>query len=277
MREIEALTSEALYPPVEGKRVTRIHADCAAEFTGRVAETFARRRGLTATWTGTHSFQSNGRAEVLIRVVKNLARRCLVGSKMPMEVWSFAVQQACEMLRCRKLRLAGDTKVPRCWPFGTYVTFRVPGKSKAFGSFEMKGQLGRLLWQDVGSRLCYAVDPKGDMVKGFALVPVLFQEEPVGMGDAQLEELKTAGWRRVALKDGGTAWLHEEDGVLSLVCPCVMDVAKTVVFPARIADADVASVEAATQVSCQGQEEFHECLKQVHFREPEVEELVHFE
>eukprot|EP00971_Amphidinium_carterae_P023621 465967-Amphidinium_carterae.1 len=194
-----------------------------------------------------------------------------------MEVWSFAVQQACEMLRCRKLRLAGDTKVPRCWPFGTYVTLRVPGKSKAFGPFEMKGQLGRLLWQDVGSRLCYAVDSNGDMVKGFAPVPVLFQEEPNGMGDAQLEELKAAGWRRVALEDGGTAWLHEEDGVLSLVCPCVVDVAETVVFPAGIADADVASVEAATQVSCQGQEEFHECLKKVHFREPEVEELVHFE
>eukprot|EP00971_Amphidinium_carterae_P024260 478740-Amphidinium_carterae.4 len=65
---------------------------------------------VVSTWMGTHSFQSNGRAEVMIRVVKNLARRCLAGSRMPAEVWSFAVQQACEMLRCRKLRLAGAEK-----------------------------------------------------------------------------------------------------------------------------------------------------------------------
>eukprot|EP00971_Amphidinium_carterae_P243450 4834430-Amphidinium_carterae.1 len=37
VRDINALTSEALYPAIE-KRVTRVHADCAAEFTGRVAE-----------------------------------------------------------------------------------------------------------------------------------------------------------------------------------------------------------------------------------------------
>eukprot|EP00971_Amphidinium_carterae_P139260 2759585-Amphidinium_carterae.1 len=65
-----------------------------------------------------------------------------------MEVWSFAVQQACEMLRCRKLRIAGDLTVPKCWPFCTYVTLRVPGGSKSFAPFEARGKLGRLLWQD---------------------------------------------------------------------------------------------------------------------------------
>eukprot|EP00971_Amphidinium_carterae_P246516 4896409-Amphidinium_carterae.1 len=84
------------------------------------------------------------------------------------------------MLLCRKLRLAGDKKVPKCWPFGTYVTLRVPGKAKGFGPFEVKGKLGRLLWQDTGSRLCYAIGPDGELVKGFAAAPVLCQEDPVG-------------------------------------------------------------------------------------------------
>eukprot|EP00971_Amphidinium_carterae_P325818 6456291-Amphidinium_carterae.2 len=46
LRDMEALTSEALYPavPVPGtRRVTRLHFDCASEFTGRVAEMFALR------------------------------------------------------------------------------------------------------------------------------------------------------------------------------------------------------------------------------------------
>eukprot|EP00971_Amphidinium_carterae_P219669 4361263-Amphidinium_carterae.3 len=56
---------------------------------------------------------------------------------MPMDMWSFAVQHACEMLRCKKLRLAGDGKAPRCWPFGTYIALRIPGGSKSFHPFEM--------------------------------------------------------------------------------------------------------------------------------------------
>eukprot|EP00971_Amphidinium_carterae_P050352 992062-Amphidinium_carterae.1 len=82
------------------------------------------------------------------------------------------------MLRCRKLKLAGDDKVPKCWPFGTYVVLRIPGYSKTFAPFEEKGSLGRLLWQDVGTRLCYAINPEGELVKGFAPAPVLFQEHP---------------------------------------------------------------------------------------------------
>eukprot|EP00971_Amphidinium_carterae_P235985 4683580-Amphidinium_carterae.1 len=97
---------------------------------------------------------------------------------MPTEVWSFAVQHACEMLRCRKLRLAGDEKIPRCWPFGTYVALRVPGKTNSFGAFEMKGQLGH---------------------------------DPSHVGDEEVTSLEEAGWKRIVLEDGAPAWLHEGD------------------------------------------------------------------
>eukprot|EP00971_Amphidinium_carterae_P249065 4943902-Amphidinium_carterae.1 len=192
-------------------------------------------------------------------------------------MWSFAVQQACEMLLCRKLRLAGDKKVPRCWPFGTYVALRVPGKTKGFGPFEVKGKLGRLLWQDTGSRLCYAVGPTGELVKGFAAAPVLYQEDPDGVTEEQIQELLASGWRRKNLEDGAPAWLHEEDGVLSLVCPCVVEVAETAVFPANVADADVVSVIDMGMQTPQ-EEVFHDCAtRRVQFRDPEVEEIVHYQ
>eukprot|EP00971_Amphidinium_carterae_P328130 6459857-Amphidinium_carterae.2 len=63
-----------------------------------------------------------------------------------MSMWSFAVQHACEMLRCRKLRLAGDKKVPQCWPFGTYVALRIPGDSKGFHPFETRGCQKTVVW-----------------------------------------------------------------------------------------------------------------------------------
>eukprot|EP00971_Amphidinium_carterae_P350934 6491817-Amphidinium_carterae.1 len=180
------------------------------------------------------------------------------------------------MLRCRKLRIAGDLTVPKCWPFGTYVTLRVPGGLKSFAPFEARGKLGRLLWQDVGSRLCYAVSPSGDLVKGFAAAPVLYQGEPAEALDDHLANLATAGWKQINLEDGAQAWLHEADGVLSLVCPCIVDVAETSVFPSNVMDADVAEVETAVQIHPLEEEVYHECNRRVHFREPVVEELVTF-
>eukprot|EP00971_Amphidinium_carterae_P207514 4117336-Amphidinium_carterae.1 len=180
------------------------------------------------------------------------------------------------MLRCRKLRLAGDGKAPRCWPFGTYVALRIPGGSKSFHPFEQRGCLGRLLWQDAGSRLCYAISPTGEMIKGFAAAPVLSQEEPDGVGVEQVANLEDAGWRKVALEDGATAWFHEKDGVLSLICPCLVEVAETSVFPADVADADTATVERDVQVQTAEEERFHECERKVHFRVPEVESIMHF-
>eukprot|EP00971_Amphidinium_carterae_P116798 2313314-Amphidinium_carterae.1 len=141
----------------------------------------------------------------------------------------------------------------------------------------MRGCLGRLLWQDAGSRLCYAISPSGEMIKGFVAAPVLSQEEPEGVESEQVANLVEAGWRRVALEDGAKAWFHEKDGVLSLICPCLVEVAETGVFPADVADADMASVESAVQVQTSEEQQFHECERKVHFRVPEVEQIMHFQ
>eukprot|EP00971_Amphidinium_carterae_P070814 1400592-Amphidinium_carterae.1 len=101
---------EALYPAVPGTRVTRLHSDCASEFTRWVAEL----------------------------IVRGLARQNLVGSHLPNNLWSFAVQHAVEALSVKRLRLGGDILSAECWPFGTYVTdvgyvaLRVPGAVKPF-------------------------------------------------------------------------------------------------------------------------------------------------
>eukprot|EP00971_Amphidinium_carterae_P002565 51289-Amphidinium_carterae.1 len=163
------------------------------------------------------------------------------------------------MLRCRKLRIAGDLTVPKCWPFGTYVTLRVLGGTKSFAPFEARGKLGRLLWQD-----------------GFAAAPMLYQGEQAEAQDDHLADLAIAGWKQIILEDGAQAWLHEADGVLSLVCPCIVDVAETSVFPSNVMDADVAEVGIAVQTHPLEEEVFHECNRRVHFREPVVEELVTF-
>eukprot|EP00971_Amphidinium_carterae_P242315 4811269-Amphidinium_carterae.1 len=133
LRDIEVLTSETLYPAVPGTwRVTRRHSDCASEFTGRVAELFALGHGLVSTWTGSHSPQSNGRAE-------RLARRHLVGSHLPIDLWSFAVQHAVESPRVKRLRSEGDVSFAECWLFGAYAAMRVLGAVKSFGPFEERG------------------------------------------------------------------------------------------------------------------------------------------
>eukprot|EP00971_Amphidinium_carterae_P328129 6459857-Amphidinium_carterae.1 len=114
------------------------------------------------------------------------------------------------------------------------------------------------------------------MVKGFAATPVLSQDVPQGVEPEHVKELIEAGWRRVALEDGSLAWFHESDGVLSLVCPCIMDVAETGVFPSEVADADVACVDSGVQTPTGG-ELFHDCVKRVQFREPEVEQMVQYQ
>eukprot|EP00971_Amphidinium_carterae_P207268 4112193-Amphidinium_carterae.1 len=42
--------------------------------------------------------------------------------------------------------------------------------------------------------------PSGEMIKGFAVAPVLSQEEPEGVEGEQVANLVEAGWRRVALE-----------------------------------------------------------------------------
>eukprot|EP00971_Amphidinium_carterae_P317113 6303905-Amphidinium_carterae.2 len=115
----------------EMSAATKLHSDCGSKFIGRVA---ALKHGLVSSWNGSHSPQSNGRTEVLIRIVRALARRKLVGSHLPIDLWSktFAVQHAVEALRVKRLRLRADVSSAEWWPFGTYVASRVPGAVKSF-------------------------------------------------------------------------------------------------------------------------------------------------
>eukprot|EP00971_Amphidinium_carterae_P106360 2106800-Amphidinium_carterae.1 len=50
-----------------------LHAECASEFIGRVAELLALRRGLVSTWTGSHVVEqrfSSGQLEALLAGTK---------------------------------------------------------------------------------------------------------------------------------------------------------------------------------------------------------------
>eukprot|EP00971_Amphidinium_carterae_P024261 478740-Amphidinium_carterae.5 len=91
--------------------------------------------------------------------------------------------------------------------------------------------------------------PLNELVKGFAAAPVLLQDDPSDVDDERVTSLEEAVWSKIVLEDGAPAWLHEGDVILSLVCPCIVDVAEVGPFPFDVANADLVSID-ATQLLC---------------------------
>ena len=65
-----------LHLRMDGYSVNQIHADQGHEFAGHFAE-WCRRRGTILTKTAGDEPQSNGRAEVAVKVTKSMVRKAL--------------------------------------------------------------------------------------------------------------------------------------------------------------------------------------------------------
>eukprot|EP00971_Amphidinium_carterae_P296298 5885526-Amphidinium_carterae.1 len=76
----------------------RSHSDRATEFMGIVAKKWALHHNVYTTQTGSHSPESNGRAENCIRVIKPMVRRSLTSSGLPLGLWRYAVRHSAELL-----------------------------------------------------------------------------------------------------------------------------------------------------------------------------------
>eukprot|EP00971_Amphidinium_carterae_P352721 6492714-Amphidinium_carterae.4 len=208
-------------PRVNGLRVLRLHTDRAREFLGSVAKTWAEQNKVLSTQTGSHSPQSNGRAENAIRVIKSVIRRSLVASGLSTEFWGFAARHAAELLRAYNLRKAGDKIIAQPLPFGSLVAVRRPGKTSSFKPFESRGKLGRLVLHEVSTRRCFILDQEGKLWKGFSAKPIV--ETCDEREDTIPEEFLGEGWTRVKLLTGRHAWFHPSDGLFRLTQPTLLD------------------------------------------------------
>eukprot|EP00971_Amphidinium_carterae_P061908 1226120-Amphidinium_carterae.1 len=213
-------------PRLHGLRILRLHTDRAREFLGKVAQNWAKEKGVMTTQIGAHSPASNGRAECCIRVVKSIVRRSLVSS---------------ELLRAYNLRKAGDKQVEQPLPFGTLVAVRRPGSARSFKPFEPRGNLGRLILHETGTRRCFILDQEGQIWKGFAAKPILEVEDCYD--DFVPEEYSSVGWTKVKLLNGRHAWLNTHDGIFRLTRPVLIDsdALERVVDEERVAIEDVVS------------------------------------
>eukprot|EP00971_Amphidinium_carterae_P131969 2614025-Amphidinium_carterae.2 len=198
---------------VKGLRIMRLHTDRASEFLGIVSRDWARENHIHATQTGSHSPESNGRAECCIRVVKSLVRRSLLASGLSTEFWGYSARHAGEMLRAHSLRKAGDKMVVQPLPFGSVVAVRRPGQAHKFRPFEGRGKLGKLILHETGTRRCFILDGEDRIWKGFSA------ERDDFIPDEYIGE----GWTKIKLVTGRHAWFHPENGLFRLTQPPILD------------------------------------------------------
>eukprot|EP00971_Amphidinium_carterae_P147465 2922288-Amphidinium_carterae.2 len=208
-------------PRLNNLRVLRLHTDRASEFLGSVARTWASENNVFATYTGSQSPQSNGRAECSIRVIKSSIRRSLIASGLSTDFWGFAARHSAELLRAFNLKRAGDNHVTQPLPFGSLVAIKRPGRPTAFKPFEHRGRLGRLLLHELGTRRCFIIDKEGKLWKGFAahiVVDTCDDKE-----DVIPEEFVDSGWTRVRLVTGRHAWFNPTEGLFRLTSPPLLE------------------------------------------------------
>eukprot|EP00971_Amphidinium_carterae_P348454 6490498-Amphidinium_carterae.1 len=210
--------------PGDDKSVLRVHTDRASEFLSKEFRRTLESLGVHQSTTSSHSFQSNGRAENAIKLVKSIIRRSLVSSGFPVFFWGFAGLHAAQVLRSFSLRKVGETRKIPC-PFGTYVCVRKVKYPKQLQAFESRGMCGRLLLENtMSNRLCWIVSDSGELLCGLVPAPVMPGTIMTVDSRPELRALwEDLGWKQVKLEGNDTAWFHQEEGKLILAPPVVLD------------------------------------------------------
>eukprot|EP00971_Amphidinium_carterae_P352486 6492616-Amphidinium_carterae.3 len=127
---------------------------------------------------------------------------------------------------------------------------------KSFGPFEPRGNLGRLILHEVGTRRCFILDQEGQVWKGFAARHVTEVEDCYD--EFVPEEFASEGWSKVKLQNGRHAWLNVHNGLFRLTRPTLIDsdVLERVVEDGRIeedslvADVNLSAVDSDNTVRC---------------------------
>ena len=109
----------------DGLVLNRIHSDRAREFTSPPLREWAAARDIFVTTSESLTPQQNGRAESVVRCLKQRARTLLRAASLPRTLWPAAMTFASEYQRRAALGLLADSTPP----FGTVVHCR----SKVFG------------------------------------------------------------------------------------------------------------------------------------------------
>ena len=109
----------------DGLALNRIHSDRAREFTSPPIREWAAARDIFVTTSESLTPQQNGRAESVVRCLKQRARTLLRAASLPRTLWPAAMTFASEYQRRAALGLLADSTPP----FGTVVHCR----SKVFG------------------------------------------------------------------------------------------------------------------------------------------------
>lgn len=87
---------------MDGYHVNHIHVDQGHEFAGHFTN-WCRKRGILITRTAGDEPQSNGRAEVCVKMVKTMTRKALLHGGVDHKWWPWAVRYVNEVLRQHRL------------------------------------------------------------------------------------------------------------------------------------------------------------------------------
>ena len=118
-KEVTRATMELILKlRMDGYSVNKIHVDQGHEFAGHIMD-WTRRRGIVVTKTAGDEPQSNGRAELSVKVVKNMVRKALTQAEEGAKWWPWALRHSYEVLRCRRIH-----EPPSFSPFMTEVLVR---------------------------------------------------------------------------------------------------------------------------------------------------------
>ena len=87
---------------MDGYNVNQVHTDQGHEFAGYFPD-WCRRRGIAISKTAGDDPQGNGRAEVTVKVVKNMVRKALSQGGVDYKWWPWALRHCNEIMRSKRL------------------------------------------------------------------------------------------------------------------------------------------------------------------------------
>ncbi len=184
-----------------GKRVKRFHTDKGKEWDNQVFKQGMKEMNIPHTFTQGYSPQSNGTAERYVGLLKTVARRMLIGGKLPEEYWPWALEHAALMLRMKTL-----SKMSKMLPFGAHVVAKKFPPER--GTWNRRGFEGRLLKFNPDNQEAWLLDSEGNIIRGG--VPMLIVT--TGPSQTSPDAGRIGRWQRYFTPAGREFWVHSKKG-----------------------------------------------------------------
>ena len=149
----------------------KIKLDEDSVFKSRETRELFAQYELTPVWAVVDQHESNGAAEVMIRITNNRIRKLLDASKLPSSYWAFALQVIVDAINREPNSLLPnkvspiehitgkqDNILPTLVPFGAQCIFHVPKNQKNNGTFETSTVPGIILGKTPGNKAFKILD-----------------------------------------------------------------------------------------------------------------------